>query len=394
MRFLTLAYGIVGCVIVLGATARFGYLTSDNKLDGLISAALFTFVGAFGLAGHAAAVRLWPRSRLGAILVGLIAIFSMLVSLTNSLGFVVLRGSKGQEAAADTNRSIASAKVEIARLQAQRDALPHFAPTTAAQVRTARDAVATATAARQAECSKASGGVGENCRLRTTAEGTAIDRLTVTEANLAATAAAAVLDTRITAARQVMARAGGERIENQHGKALAALATLLWLPTTDANAAVTLQQAVLALLLELSIAAAFATSELLRPVPAPLNGGPLKIEAIAEPIEAAKVEQMNIETLPPPKLVASTDVPIGSPKRFFREAIDHATGTSLSMAIMLDAYRSWCHERHLQPVSAADFATDVLAICEAAEISTRITSSSVILRGVMLTKSTKLAVIT
>ena len=62
MRVLILIFGLLGCVAVVGATARYGFLTSDNQLDGMITAALFAFVATAGLAGHAVAVRIWRQS--------------------------------------------------------------------------------------------------------------------------------------------------------------------------------------------------------------------------------------------------------------------------------------------------------------------------------------------
>ena len=258
MRALLLIFGLIGCALVVGATARYGMLTSDSQADGYISAGLFSFVAVAGLSGHAVAVRIWQRSRPWSIVIGVVSFGAMVVSLSNSLGFVALRGSQGQEQAAKANTAIARAQAELDGLLRQRDAVPAFAPATAEQVKAAKEAATTATGVREVECVKR----GPFCRQREADEQAAIERHVVAEANLAATLVVADLDNQIKAARNKLTASGTERVENPHGKALASLAALFKLPA-DAMTASTAQQALLAIMLELVIVACFVAHEVL-----------------------------------------------------------------------------------------------------------------------------------
>ncbi len=121
---------------------------------------------------------------------------------------------------------------------------------------------------------------GNFCREREGDERAAINRQLVTEANLASTNVATDLEAQIKTAKNELAVTGGERSENTHGKALA---TLFRLPATEAAAAATMQQAALAILLELVIVACFVAFELLgREV-----NGRRSADAVIEPALAA-----------------------------------------------------------------------------------------------------------
>jgi hypothetical protein len=387
MRALLLIFGLVGCALVVGATARYGMLTSDSQADGYISAGLFSFVAVAGLSGHAVAVRIWQRSRPWSIVIGVVSFGAMVVSLSNSLGFVALRGSQGQEQAAKANTAIARAQAELDGLLRQRDAVPAFAPATAEQVKAVKEAATTATGVREVECVKR----GPFCRQREADEQTAIERHVVAEANLAATLVAADLDNQIKAARAKVMASGTERVENPHGKALASLAALFKLPA-DAMTASTAQQALLAIMLELVIVACFVAHEVLgqeaREEPARLTR---TLDARPEEVSNPRLEANGPlrlgERSAAPKLVASTATPIGIPSKFFRLAVAPSAGARMSIVSLFVAYRAWCRDSGLAAVSAEDFAGAIKVICDKLEIATEADGAEVALVGWRLTQT-------
>lgn len=384
MRALLLIFGLVGCVGVVSATARYGMLTSDNHTDGYISAGLFSFVALAGLAGHAVAVRIWRHSVLWSLIIGMICFGAMAVSLTNSIGFVALRGSQGQEQVAEANKVIARAQAELSTLQRQREAKPVFSPATADQVKAAKNAVTTTTGVREAECVKR----GPFCRDREADEQAAIGRLVAAESNLAATLDAADLDAQIKAIRSTLKASGAERTENPQGRALAALFRL---PAAEAMTASTIQQALLAIILEVIIVACFVAHELLgREVRASANR-PKKLGATGPPT-TGMTKISAVESTPPkelelPKLVASTSIPIGAPSRFYRSAATPNSKSRTSVATLLVAYRSWCYDEGLLAVSADDFVSAIGIICSTVGIETAADGEDFLLIGVQLKRS-------
>ena len=134
MKNAVLTFAVLGCLLVVAANAIFGFRTSDYMLDGLVAAAIFAFVSFAGLAGHAVADRLWSINQLWAVGIGVITVGAMVVSLTNSLGFVVLRGEASRTASVAEMSAITEARAELEQLLERRTNLPAYTPATDAQV--------------------------------------------------------------------------------------------------------------------------------------------------------------------------------------------------------------------------------------------------------------------
>ena len=177
----------------------------------------------------------------------------------------------------------------------------------------------------------------------------------------------------------MLAVTGGERSENTHGKALA---TLFRLPASEAGAAATIQQAALAILLELVIVACFVAFELLgREV-----NGRRSADAVIEPTLAAPV---GVQLLAPLKLVDSSAVPVGKVSRFFLEETVRGSNARLSMTAALTAYRAWSDDKGLQPVATINFVEAMTIVYREGSIDNVVEGGDIVAVGVKLKTATR-----
>src|SRR5436190_23808795 len=86
MRRLVGGFGWLFGLGVVALVARYGYISSDNQVNGAILAFLFAGLAAGGLFGHAVAVHIWRIHRGWSILLGLICVAALVLNISNSLG--------------------------------------------------------------------------------------------------------------------------------------------------------------------------------------------------------------------------------------------------------------------------------------------------------------------
>lgn len=252
-----LAYIVAGIPALIGVAfvAQSAYVTSDPA-TAPTAAATYGLIAAvaFGLPAFALAVANVGR-RGAAVVIGVLAFFAMLANWTNTLASLTHRSAGTVAESAKVKGNVADARETLDRLAKARDALGTFAAADADAVEAARDAVASAERTRKAECDKR----GNNCRARELDEQKAREALTAIAAAKVTTDQAAALDTEAARLRKLIETSPATPTGNAIGVALAAI-----LPVTAASAA-TVQQALVALILELAIAVILAAPELLRP---------------------------------------------------------------------------------------------------------------------------------
>src|SRR5262245_46024976 len=151
-------FGLVAGAVVVTMTARYGYIGSDTPTDSAIAAFFFAVIYVGGVAGPAVAVHLFRSAagwaRIWGVLAGIVAVVSLIANRSNSLGALAGRADKtiAERTKAADNRK--DDRAELARVTAERQALPAFASATAETVAAARRAADTATTNRAAECEK------------------------------------------------------------------------------------------------------------------------------------------------------------------------------------------------------------------------------------------------
>ncbi|HEX5958090.1 MAG TPA: hypothetical protein VFY92_05465, partial [Hyphomicrobiaceae bacterium] len=288
---------LLGCLaIILGCgsvalAARYGFKGSDTLVDGAISAAVFGAIALCAFLLHGVAVRLGMEGhRLGAGVIGLIAVAALFVTFTNSLGAIASRGDTTLAERAKTVDSRKDDRAELARIAAERKTMPAFTPATAETVAAAKRAADTATKNRLAECDKR----GSNCRQRELDEQAAADRLAAATTSKAATDRAAKLDADATVIRKRLGTAPAVANANPLG------ATLEAMLGAGAAALTAWQQAVVAAVFELCLVAVMVAFELLghrqpRPAEAPASSAP-PAHASASP----KPDRVSVATVLPP----------------------------------------------------------------------------------------------
>src|SRR5262245_22331082 len=120
------AFGIFGLIcgmIVVVLVGRYGYKTTDVEFDAWVMAFLFAVIASFGLAGHVLALRLRHVSKIASILVGIVAVGSLGMNLSNSLGAIAGRSDSAVMKRVAKNRDIRAAETELKRLTSLRDAM-------------------------------------------------------------------------------------------------------------------------------------------------------------------------------------------------------------------------------------------------------------------------------
>jgi hypothetical protein len=359
-----LAYLLAGApaAVGIGFVARYGYVTSDTTADGIATAFLLGMIAAGAFGGPAVVVAVAGNGRRRAAgALGVLTCLAILANWSHTLGAIAHRTSGSEAESAKASAAIADARTELARIAAERKALPAFVPATAETVAAAKRAADTATKIREAECDKR----GPNCRQRELDEQAAADKLATATTNKAATDRAAKLDADAAAIRAQLANAPAVKDANPLGSALARM--LPWLP---AASAATYQQAIISLIAELLIAAGLALPELLRRAPdaAPpgrsaslaavscqgdtMAPGPagasqraaVAVSAVGTRRGAASIAGVPLAELPKPETV-------GSVGRFMLACLPRTRGKEAALSAVYARYRRWCTES--APASAA-----------------------------------------
>jgi hypothetical protein len=363
---------LLGCLaVLLGAgsvalAARYGFKGSDTLVDGSISAAVFGAIALCAFLLHGVAVRLGLEGhRLGAAVIGLIAVAALFVTFTNSLGAIAARGDSTLAERAKAVDTRKDDRAELTRLTAERAAMT-FAPATAEAVSTAREAVKAAERSRKAECGDGDPKQrGSNCRGRETTEATARDTLATTIANKEATERAAALDADIRALRKRLE--GGTAVANPNPLG-AALEAMLG---AGAAALTAWQQAIVAAVYELCLVAVMVAFELLRhgkeQAGAPAAAAPADLAREPPPVpEATVIPPIRAALLPPRGARAKPAITSASTvKAYLREHLFPADsdGHRLDIKAMVQGYRDWCTAKGLPPADLQAILDEIEQLC-------------------------------
>ena len=369
------AFGIMGLLcgaIVVALVARYGYKTTDDPADALIVAFLYAVIATFGLAGHAFAVYLWRHSKLASLAAGLIAVASLGLNLSNSLGAIAGRQDTAKQERISTNRQIRAAEAELKRLTTLRDGMPVFVTTDDDAAKAAKRAADAATKSREAECD----GRGRYCRQREDAEKEANNKLTKVAEAKAATDRANKLEADAKVQRDLLAKLGPiVKVEVQGS----ALAGLFRLPDEEAGFLATAQQFGTAAIVELIILICLIGWEVSRPKKHP--------ESSVLPMPApTRARAPQIPSPPQPRLVATNpSTPFGSVKRILTDNLESASSTKVELADAAGRYRAVCRAQGRKPVTPEEFAEAVVQFCKEIGIRRRTMSGKVYLLDVQLT---------
>jgi hypothetical protein len=344
---------------VVALVARYGYISSDNQVNGAILAFLFAGVAAGGLFGHAVAVHIWRIHRGWSVLLGLVCVAALVLNISNSLGAIAGRDDKTLAERAKIKETRADDRAELKRLTAEHEALPKFAATTAETVKAAQAAVTAAERIRAAECDKR----GPNCRTRETEEQAKRDALTKVLADKAMTERAERLEAQIQRLRTRLDTGDAVRNVNPQG---AVFAKLFRLPDSEADTAATWQQFAMSVVVDLLIMACFIAHEVMgwekRASPATSPATELKASAPALEVNepAALTRPANVVKL------VSSNPPAVSVIEFAANALVRKPGTMLEFDDFYLAYWQHCKAidgRAVAPTEAVQQTNTLCAEC-------------------------------
>ena len=189
-----------------GFGATFALSQASHHGPGLVAFALAMAIGLeickpFAIEGVFSCLRVWAIGR--ALAMAALGLVAVAYSLTAELS--LMAATRG-DAAAERTRATDTAKddrAELARLTAERSAMPAFGPATADAVTAGREAVTSAASVRAAECGKR----GPQCRAREADEGVARAALAKVISDKAATDRAGKLDMDAAKVRTRLAKA-------------------------------------------------------------------------------------------------------------------------------------------------------------------------------------------
>ena len=325
--------GILAAVAITAGVARYGFLTSDTAIDGVIWATAFGIVALVALGGPALAILL---GRLGAgwgTAAWLIAIGAFAINCSNSLGAISGRSDK---TIAERTKTVSAAKddrAELRRLEAERAAMSSFAPTTLDAAQASQSAVQAAERARAAECGNGDERQrGRNCRAYEATEQAKRDALARVLADKAATDRAAKLESTAAALKAKIEKAPAVQDVNPQSAALARIFRI-----EDAATASSMQQMAMVTFVELAIAFMLAASEKL-----------LQRTELPKPAREEIEAPANVVALIQPQQP-------GSVEKFMLACVGRAKGSSLSWAELYSRYRRWCSDNELTAVPANQF---------------------------------------
>jgi hypothetical protein len=360
--------GVLGAISIALA-ARYGYKGADTLVDGTIAAIMFGAIALCAFLFDGAAVRLWFHGhRLGAVVTGLIAFLALVVTFTNSLGAIAARGDATLAERAKAVDTRKQDQADLARLTAERAAMPSFTPTTAEAVSAAREAVNAAERTRKAECGN--GDLkqrGKHCREREIDEGKARTALSAAVTNKAATDRAAQLDTDIRALRRRLD--GGPAVADANPLG-AVLGVLLGMGAATVTA---WQQAVMAAVFELCLVGVMVAFELLghRKGAASMPAGAARADAVREAALEGTVILPVRPALPPPRKARgkATSAKASTVRAYLRDHLFPAdNGERMDIMAMVRAYRAWCAEKGMEPAPLDSILDEIEGLCRKVEV--------------------------
>ena len=361
MRNLVGAFGWLFGLGVVVLVARYGYISSDNEVNGAILAFLFAGLAAGGLFGHAVAVRIWRIHRGWSIILGLICVAALVLNISNSLGAIAGRDDKTIAERGKVKETRADDRADLKRLTAERSGMPAFTATTVDAMKAARDAVTAAEAIRQRECGNGDPKQrGPKCRERETEEQGKRDALDASLPHRGLTERADKLEGDMRRLRERLEKGDAVRAVNPQG---AIIAKLFRLPDSEADAAATWQGFAMSIVVDLLIMACFIAYEVMgwekRRVP---NIATIRAN---EPIASALPPPPTTGLAPSakPRLVASAQRPTGSVREFIATAIEVAVGGTVGMTAAYLAYVARCKARSRAFVDPEQFFEATSNVC-------------------------------
>ena len=359
-----LAYVLAGIPAAIGVAmvARYGYTSSDPEYAAT-SAAFFGLAaaGAFGLPAYALAVshKGHKGHKAAAAVLGVLALFAIAGNWLNTLSALADRGARLEASVGKTKDNTADDRAELKRLEGELGKLGTFTPTDAAAVAAAKRAADAATIAKERECAGGEAKArGKLCRDREADEKTATDKLTAATMAKAATDRAAKIETDMEPVRARLSAAPAAPKTNAFGETLGR-----WL-SLPAASAVSLQQGLLALIVELLIAAVLAAPELLR---SSVHGAVENDATTGTPAEhgisAPAAEEK--PTAPAPEF--------GSVRRYMMACIARAKGQHTMRTAAYRRYCRWCDEQSPKatPLAIPAFWAEFQPLCEKVGIKMR-----------------------
>ena len=379
MRSLIGLFGLICGAVVIWTVAQYGYASADDPAARWNTAFLFGVIAAGGLFGHAVAVRVGRVSKPWAVMIVMVCGAALVINLSNSLAALAGRNSRSAAESANQSRAIRNDQAELGRLQKALDRLGAFNPTDQDAVDAAKRAADAATTAKERECGSGDPKQrGRFCRDKEDAERLATQALAKATADKALTDRAAKIEADMAPVRDRLRSAGPVVDTNMQGSALA---RLFRLPDSEAEFAATLQQFVLAGVVEALIVLSLVSFELLAPERQQSPRAPSRLarlwqalrsrprEPQPEPSTAIRVPPVE----PRPRLVASSasDRPVGAIPKILTDALDSAEGERVEMA---DAYRRYaqeCAKDSKRPVTPEQFAEPLARFCKGAGIRTK-----------------------
>ena len=346
------AYAACASSLVVALAARFGYSTADAEVDRVIAAVTLGFVSLFGLLSHGWAIQAWRHSKFWAGMLIVIGLPCMVVSIGTNLGAIATRGDKGAAERGRVAVSVDGWRTDATRMRKQLDALPATTAPSETAKASAEAAVATAEAARKAECDRR----GQFCRDREVSESqrrqelaALLNQIDTAKSRSEIEGAIVTIEGKISAAPPAVTR-------DPQAKAIA---RLVGIDETDAAIWIALA---IALVLELSAAVSFAAaeaesaslkdkSESEKPQPSVLASLPVAPVTSASPASVQKVVA--------PPVQRSTNVVQLSPRKRdldaeavrFGEAVLRPADGNVHVEDLYDRYLSWCPSHGITPAA-------------------------------------------
>lgn len=392
MRALRNAVGLFGVIcglIVVATVGLYGYSTADSEAARWNMAFLYGAIATGGLFGHAVAVAVWRINRFWSFMIGVACFLALGINLSNSLGALVGRNATATAESNTKTTQSADDRAELKRLEGLQAAIGKFTPTDAAAVEAAKTAASTATKQRVTECGANNEKRGTNCKAREGDERKAQEALATATSNKAATDRAADLEEKMAPIRERLRTVGVIAPTNIQGHALA---KLFRLPESEAEYAATLQNFMLAAVVEVLIVLSIIAFELLgradrnaaaapahTPQAAPVIASGLPERAKPRLVTEDKKPAATVHRLPTPQK------PPGRVSRFLVDTLAPAsTRSKVEIADVYVAYRAWCSETHAVPLDLDTFGDQLATALDVAGIEAREIRNRVYLMGVSL----------
>lgn len=348
--------GLAGAIVV-ALVGRYGFVTSDTRLDGAIAAFFFAVIAIGGIGGPAVAVNLFRTAegwaKTWGLIAGVIAGVALLANLSNSLGAIAGRADKTIAERTNASEAVKDARAELKRLTHEREKLPAFTPAGDEDVTAARQAVAAAEKASKAECGD--GGPtqrGARCLQREAEERAKRGSLAGILTNKGLTDQAAKIDASAAAERRKVSTTAPVGSVNPMAETLA---RILRIPPGDAA---TWQQVATVIVVELLIAFSLIAWELLTPQ---RGAAPVEAEVIKPRRSATRRHRRALGSAV--ALIEANLVP-GDVAQFAVAHLRPANGASLAIVDLYEPYKVWCRAQDASAVSEAQFEELFAGLCK------------------------------